>query len=150
MPKMKEILSKYWCLLLLDQDASEVLPHRPLITYKKGRSLKDRLVMSHFISSLGSFRCGNCSFTSILERTREFISSTTGKRYLIQDYYLSIHRRHLPSYLSLPNGLHWQDQKGTEKTLWGTPGRSQERRSWHPPFPTYEGAPSGGPKFTTL
>lgn len=48
-PEVREILSKYWGLLLLDQDALEILPPRPLITYRKGRSLKDRLIRSHFM-----------------------------------------------------------------------------------------------------
>lgn len=97
MPERWEIISSYWWLLLADPDAAELLAPRPLITYKKGRSLKDRLVRSHYCieqptgmwldcKSLGSFRGGNCSFCDNIERTRNFTSATTGRKCIINDF----------------------------------------------------------------
>lgn len=40
--RVREIFSKYWGLLLMDEDACNILPLRPLITYKRGRNLRDR------------------------------------------------------------------------------------------------------------
>lgn len=46
--KVRKILKKYWNVLLLDNVLRDILPNTPMITYRKGQSIRDRLVKSHF------------------------------------------------------------------------------------------------------
>lgn len=69
--QVRKIFSKYWPLLLADPIACKYVESQPLITYRRARSLKDRLTQSHFqmsslpISTTGTFpwkKCDKCCF----------------------------------------------------------------------------------------
>ncbi|CAJ0929381.1 unnamed protein product, partial [Ranitomeya imitator] len=42
------VLKKHWGILQLDETLADIIPNRPQITFRRGRSLKDRLVHSHY------------------------------------------------------------------------------------------------------
>lgn len=95
--EVRNVLNKYWNLLLLDPDLRELLPDKPAISFRKGRSLRDRLVRSHYVRErnprtwldrrpVGSFKCGRCSFCKQIKTGREFTSSVTGSAYEIRDF----------------------------------------------------------------
>ena len=44
--KVRSILQKYWCLLLSDNTVAKHIQDHPQITFKKSRSLRDRLVIT--------------------------------------------------------------------------------------------------------
>lgn len=43
------IIKKYWDILKADPDLTDVITGRPQVTFRKGRSLKDRLIHSHYV-----------------------------------------------------------------------------------------------------
>ncbi|XP_066457702.1 uncharacterized protein [Eleutherodactylus coqui] len=79
-------------------DLSEYLPDKPLITYKRGRNLGDRLVHSHLTpgpssttwlnSELpkGSYPCSGCKACKFMRRGTTFTSSSTGHEYNIREF----------------------------------------------------------------
>lgn len=70
--KIGNILSKHWNTKMLDETLSDQLSNRSMITFRKGQSIKDRLVKSHcvpggekthgWIGNRGFFQCGSCKF----------------------------------------------------------------------------------------
>lgn len=79
--EVRKILTKYWSVLLLDNEIRDFLPSRPMITYRKGRSLRDRLFKSHFDppkpigtwldrKPRGCFPCGTCKFCNMCQREK--------------------------------------------------------------------------------
>lgn len=89
------ILRKHWKLLRLDTDIAQSIPIRPSITYRRGRSLGDRLSHSHYVNTsttstwldrttIGTYRCGSCSFCPLVIKTKTFTSSATGNTYSIR------------------------------------------------------------------
>lgn len=48
--KVRNTIGKYWDLLKLDPTLKGIIPSSPLITFRKGRRLRDRLVNSHWIN----------------------------------------------------------------------------------------------------
>lgn len=87
--KVRKILNRHWDLLRLDLDLEEAVGTRPQITYRKGQSLKDRLVHSHldhpvqpsnWLSSQirGCYQCDNC--------VPSFLVSQTGQKFNIPYY----------------------------------------------------------------
>lgn len=88
-PDFRNIFEKYWGVLLPDPDLCEILPQRPAITFKNGRSLRDHLVKSHYVKQRGPatwlknkphgcFKCGACSFCHNILSTKQFISTSVG------------------------------------------------------------------------
>ncbi|XP_077117028.1 protocadherin gamma-B1-like [Ranitomeya variabilis] len=74
---VRDIVAKHWSILKMDSDISDYLDHTPAITYKKSRSLNDRLVHSHFSSPVnetwlrsdtkGCFKCGHCTVCQYID-----------------------------------------------------------------------------------
>lgn len=94
---MREILNKYWNLLLLDPDLRDPLPSKPAITFRRGRSLRDRLVRSHYVREnnpgtwldrrpIGSFKCCNCCYCKHISTGKDFTSVATGATYQIREF----------------------------------------------------------------
>lgn len=76
---------------------SEFLRTSPAITFCKGRSIKDRLVHSHYEAPKlegtwlerkmqSTFRCGCCQARSLVSRAKELSSSVTKRTYQKQDF----------------------------------------------------------------
>lgn len=95
--RVRKILEKHWGILGLDESLEGLVPSRPLITFRKGRSLRDRLVHSHFLEAkdnktwldrkpMGCFRCSDCSFCKYIVQSKNFQSATSGCIYSIRDF----------------------------------------------------------------
>lgn len=42
------VVKHFWDILKIDKDITDILPSKPQITYRRGRSLRDRLVHSFY------------------------------------------------------------------------------------------------------
>lgn len=94
--QVRRTLGKYWDILKLDPSLEGIVPSSPLITFRKGRSLRDRLVNSHFTDKgstgtwlqrpKGCFKCTDCSFCSYVTPSKSFKSSVTNIVYDIKDF----------------------------------------------------------------
>ncbi|XP_056380387.1 uncharacterized protein LOC130275860 [Hyla sarda] len=95
--RVKNILKRYWPLLRSDQDLNDIVSPYPMITFRRGRSIRDRLVHSHFVEPtrqgtwldrkpLGTFRCGRCRACSNIQQSKSFTSVVTGREYTIRDF----------------------------------------------------------------
>lgn len=102
--QVRHIFEKYWPLLLADPIANKYVDKYPQITYRRAKSLKDRLTQSHHNTSLptcpfpGIFSCNKCDKCSFLPNYNEQIlpnglihkikyrvtCQTTGMVYLMQ------------------------------------------------------------------
>ncbi|KAM4034840.1 LOW QUALITY PROTEIN: uncharacterized protein ACNLHF_021544 [Anomaloglossus baeobatrachus] len=90
---MREILERHWPILKMDLDIGKFVPVKPQITFRKARSLQDRLTHSHFVdgrrtgcdwlkSNLkGCFHCSGCLACSVLKVGKKFWGNNTGKEY---------------------------------------------------------------------
>lgn len=65
---IKKIVKKYWHILTLDPQASPFVPGFPGFTFRRTKSLEDKLVSSEFKSDkkdpcklVGTFPCGGCN-----------------------------------------------------------------------------------------
>lgn len=64
----QHIVEKHWHILRIDPVLSQFIPNNPLITYKRARSSKDKLVTSEYTGAFwgdpckrwGTFKCGGC------------------------------------------------------------------------------------------
>lgn len=94
---VRNILEKYWEILKNDHDIAGCIPTHPGITFRRGRSLRDHLVHSHYEAPRlegtwlkrrinGMFRCGQCRACHFVNKTKEFQSSQTGDRFVIRDF----------------------------------------------------------------
>lgn len=91
-----QIMEKLCSTLKADSTIQEPLPSHSGTTFRKGRSLKDRLV--HYVwvpkinetwldwKIIGTFRCGQCKACTFVLRTKEFSSTTTGDKYTTCDF----------------------------------------------------------------
>lgn len=68
------ILKKYWFLLISDKVLFNYVFPTLSVTYRRSRSLRDALVLSHFEQSIptvntghGPYPCGNCPFCEHLD-----------------------------------------------------------------------------------
>ncbi|CAJ0923823.1 unnamed protein product [Ranitomeya imitator] len=95
--KVRGILNKHWDILRMDPDLRDLLGARPDITFRKGRSLKDSLVHSHYLKPTGGdtwlgrkpcgfLRCGGCQFCRWMKPNKSFTSSSTGKVFFQRDF----------------------------------------------------------------
>lgn len=85
------ILKKHLGILKLDPKIAECIPAHLSVTYRRGRSIGDCLVHSHYSRPVaestwlgretdkmtGMYRCGLCSFCPFINRTKVFSSSVT-------------------------------------------------------------------------
>ncbi|XP_040212985.1 uncharacterized protein LOC120943646 [Rana temporaria] len=67
--EVRNILNKHWSLLTNDPILSNYIGQRPDITFKRSRSLRDKLTSSHYKTNSnqqrppnGMMRCGRCNF----------------------------------------------------------------------------------------
>lgn len=92
-----KILNRHWDLLRLDPDLLDTVGTRPQITYRKGKSIKDRLVHSHldppvqpssWLSSQirGCYRCGKCISCRFILTGPYFVSNQMGQKFNIPYY----------------------------------------------------------------
>ncbi|KAM4038417.1 uncharacterized protein ACNLHF_016739 [Anomaloglossus baeobatrachus] len=91
------ILEKHWGILRADPNLREFVGVRPMITFRKGKSLKDRLVHSFYQAPQkertwlerkidGVHRCGHCKFCRWIRPGKKVVSASTNREYLIRDF----------------------------------------------------------------
>ncbi|XP_075208170.1 uncharacterized protein LOC142313072 [Anomaloglossus baeobatrachus] len=91
------VLRRHWGILRADPSLQDYIPPRPLVTFRKGRALKDRLVHSFYEAPkapgtwldrkpIGTFRCGHCKFCKWVAQKKEVVSAITGKTYRIREF----------------------------------------------------------------
>lgn len=86
--KLVEIVMFYWTHLLQDPCLGELLPQKPMVSYRRGKSIKDMLVHAYFIFSAASLTkcisdygfkaCGHCS---ICNQTVNSFDCINGKKF---------------------------------------------------------------------
>lgn len=82
---IRDAIEKYWFLLIEDSVLSSYVSHKPSITYRRARSLKDDLVQSHFVDPMSLRRlpaittsCGACEACQFLD-VRNKVSLPNGE-----------------------------------------------------------------------
>lgn len=86
--KIRQILNTYWPILKDDVYIKDCIEDYPSIVYRKGRSLHDRLVRSHYVAPKregtwldrqikGSSKCGTCKACQYMLNTKAFFSLKT-------------------------------------------------------------------------
>ncbi|KAM4050243.1 uncharacterized protein ACNLHF_014747 isoform 1-T1 [Anomaloglossus baeobatrachus] len=96
---IRGILSKHWPVLQTEPVLRNTLPDRPLMTARRGRSLRDMLVHSHYSRPnklpfstgrplVGSFPCGSCIACrhGNIVRATSFTSSSGARTFDIRHY----------------------------------------------------------------
>ncbi|XP_066454754.1 uncharacterized protein [Eleutherodactylus coqui] len=97
-PYMRNILFKYWGILQEDPDLKAILPPNPLLTFRRGRNIKDRVVKSHLrtIQSenwltmprpKGTFPCSDCLACRNILKGDTITSAQTGKTYTLREFF---------------------------------------------------------------
>ncbi|XP_056404927.1 uncharacterized protein LOC130296905 [Hyla sarda] len=96
--QVKKILGRYWGILKTDPHLKDVLSDHPSITFRRGRSIRDFVVHSHFereeVSGswlarkpIGTFRCGgNCIACPFMDKSKTFKNDHTGEEFKIRDF----------------------------------------------------------------
>lgn len=95
--KIREILKTYWPILTDDVLVRDFVEDHPSVVYRKGHSLQDRLVRSHYVAprqrgtwlerqTTGSFKCGSCKACSYMPTMKAFSCPVTGITYQIRDF----------------------------------------------------------------
>ena len=115
-PRANEIrlaVLKHWPVLATDPVMKEICSERPLITFRKSRSIKDRLVHSMMKPPprptwlpnppQGFYRCGNCVHCSNSTDTKHFLHPRTGKKYGIKSF-INCNSTHVVYILKCPCG----------------------------------------------
>ncbi|CAJ0941415.1 unnamed protein product [Ranitomeya imitator] len=92
----REIIDKYWPILLSDPTLKKCLPSKPLITARKCKNLKDLLVHSHYesqdkrnqtwLETKGCFPCGHCKGCANVLKSKEFINASGNRMYSIRHF----------------------------------------------------------------
>lgn len=82
--EVTDVLRRYWNILKADPDLEDALPTHPQVTYRRGCSIRDRLVHSVYNppktsgtwldrKPLGTFRCGkNCVACPFIQQSKTF------------------------------------------------------------------------------
>lgn len=88
-PEIRNIIQRHWHLLRMDPSISKLNSEQHQITFRRARSLKDRLVHSHYqadsrkdpCGSCGTFPCNNCNFCKFIDNriSTQFINGQTLK-----------------------------------------------------------------------
>lgn len=95
--KIRQVLNTYWPILKDDVYIRDCIEDYPSIVYRKGRSLHDRLVRSHYVAPKregtwldrqikGSSKCGTCKACKYMLNTKAFFSLNTDMTYHIRDF----------------------------------------------------------------
>lgn len=95
---IKKILTKHWNILGLDPDLRDVVGTYPQVTYRRGSSLRDKLTKSHLApisrpgnwltrQPIGCFKCSGCVACAFIEVGSFFVSSQTGRRHQISQFF---------------------------------------------------------------
>lgn len=94
---VRKIFDQYWSILLSDQDINTYLPTRAGITFRRGCSIRDQLVHSHYQPPAsdgtwlsrkinGVFRCGQCKTCPFIVKTKTFASIVTNEQFEVRDF----------------------------------------------------------------
>lgn len=87
------IIKKYWEVLKMDPELQEIVPLKPQVTYRRGRSIRDRMVHSHYVRPkakgtwldrrpTGTFRCGkDCVACPYVCQGKTFVTLGSTKEY---------------------------------------------------------------------
>lgn len=85
--QIRELMQKYWYLLMGDPRVSKHLKNYPEITFRRSQSIKDRIVHSHYdpspistSSNRGTRPCHKCDFCRYIHATRT-IALPNGRLY---------------------------------------------------------------------
>lgn len=78
---IRKILQKNWSILTNDTTLKQLVPSRPLITFRKAGSIHENIVQSEFkgkfrkdpCKDLGTFPCGRCSACHVIPRCKSTI-----------------------------------------------------------------------------
>ncbi|CAJ0951533.1 unnamed protein product, partial [Ranitomeya imitator] len=91
---VKNIIRKHWDILRMDEDLRDTLGTEPVITYRRARTLGDRLVHSHFTTPRGTtwlpqrpagcFRCGGCIACDSINTGKEFYNENTQETFKLK------------------------------------------------------------------
>ncbi|XP_069605745.1 uncharacterized protein [Ranitomeya imitator] len=95
--EMREILRRHWSVLRTEPILNKILPDRPLLTARRGKSLKDQLVRSHYVPATtgifgsgpqrwGCYPCGSCKACQNVIRATNFSAAGGGREFRIMSY----------------------------------------------------------------
>lgn len=88
--KIKGIINKNWDILSCDPSLGPLFSQRPVFSFKRAPTLKDKLVRSHlpprksrtfFKKPIGTHRCGSCNHCSQINRATSFMDSKLLRTY---------------------------------------------------------------------
>ncbi|XP_075706647.1 uncharacterized protein LOC142741141 [Rhinoderma darwinii] len=94
--EIRNIVTRFWPILLTDPDLKKHLPPKPQLTAKRSKTLGDHLVRSHYSApspktylfgskgpTWGSFSCGHCSICKLIVKTDTFTDSEKKRSFKI-------------------------------------------------------------------
>ncbi|KAM4044953.1 uncharacterized protein ACNLHF_008801 [Anomaloglossus baeobatrachus] len=95
--QIRGVLNKHWAILQTEPSLEGYLPDRPMMTARRGRSLKDMLVHSHYVAKtpplfgcgpqrVGCYPCGSCRGCKNIIRATTFCSADGLREYSIRVY----------------------------------------------------------------
>lgn len=96
-PPVKWIIHQHWIILLMDPDIVAAVGSHPQITYRRGKSIRDCLVKSHYAplppqgswlnrKMVGCFRCSGCSACPYITTGKWFVRNNTSKSFFIKHH----------------------------------------------------------------
>ena len=89
LPPVGKIINDHWNILQTKPKLRRTYKERPLVAYRRPKSLRDLLVKAEFQwekrqdVTLGSRPCGKCSWCRSMQNTKEFKSISKGKTFKI-------------------------------------------------------------------
>lgn len=93
--KIKRIINKNWGILDGDPSLRQVFSERPLFSFRRAPTLKDRLMKSYFPASKpppyfpkpkGTYRCGSCNHCENISRQSAFLDVFSEKVYYCKHF----------------------------------------------------------------
>ena len=111
---IKNVFLKHWHILKSDPKLANICADPPLFSFRRSRSLRDRLVHSDMNAPSppswlpkppqGFYKCGNCAQCSNSTNTKFFTHPRTGKKYKISSF-INCNSTHVVYMLKCPCGL---------------------------------------------
>lgn len=91
-PQVRDILDTFWPILKRDPYVAEFISEKPAIVFRRGRSVGDFLVHSHYTppppqgtwldrGTVGTYRCGTCKACKYILKCSNFTNPITGIKY---------------------------------------------------------------------